>query len=207
MHLEGSHVILARPQEVWDALQDPAVLVATIPGCLELRQEGPDTYRAQVRMGIASLMGIYDGRVVLRDQDPPRSYVLHATGQGAQGTVDATVRIRLSRAADGTRVDYDADTVVGGAVAGVGQRVIAGVAKRNASQFFTAVEAQLTGEAPALPEPAPPVETVGPKAPGAVFRAPPPPPASDLRVLLLAAAAGAALALLGVLVGSRLRRR
>ena len=204
MRLDGSHVIHRSRQEVWDALQDPVVLVATIPGCLELRQDGPDTYRARVRAGIASLTGIYDGHVAIRDQEPPSRYVLRASGQGGPGTIDATVTVRLSDVDGGTQVDYDADTVVGGAIAGIGQRVVAGVAKRNATEFFAAVDRYLTGQ------PAPQAGLAGPGAPAAegVYRAPAPAAAGiDLRALLLAAATGAAIALLGVVVGRRSIRR
>lgn len=143
MQLSGSHLIRAGRQDVWSALQDPAVLVRTIPGCLELEEESADTYRARVRAGVASITGVYDGTVALGEQDAPRSYTLRATGQGGPGTIEATATVRLHEADGGTYVEYDADAVVGGAIAGVGQRVLAGVAKRNAAQFFTAVDHHL----------------------------------------------------------------
>lgn len=197
MRLNGSHVLRGSRQEVWDALQDPAVLVATIPGCRELREVAPDTYAAQVEAGIASLKGTYDGQVTIREQQPLDSYVLAASGQGGPGTIAATVTVRLSDGEGGTRIDYDADAVIGGAIAGVGQRVVAGVAKRSAQEFFTAVDRHLAGEVAAPGE----AETV--------FHAPARPraaPGADLRLLLGAAATGATIALLGVWVGRRLPR-
>ncbi|MBN6054383.1 carbon monoxide dehydrogenase subunit G, partial [Nonomuraea sp. RK-328] len=145
---------------VWAALRDPAVLVRTIPGCERLEESGPDTYRMTVNAGVASVRGVYQGEVALADPLAPESFVLRARGQGAPGTVDATVQVRLSVVDEGTRVDYDADAVVGGMIGGVGQRMLGSVARRTAGEFFSAVDRLLRGPAepsvaePSVPEPA-----------------------------------------------------
>jgi carbon monoxide dehydrogenase subunit G len=213
MKVSGSHVLRAPRQQVWDALQDPAVLVMTIPGCHELEETDDDSYTARVHAGIASIKGTYDGRVELGDQDPPSSYTLRATGSGSPGTIDATATVSLTNEAGGTRVDYDAEAVIGGPIAGVGQRVVAGVAKRNAAAFFEAVDRHLAGELDggreATPAVAGDVETAAAEGAGervTAFRRPPAEPsAPDVVPLLLAALAGAVIALLGVLVGQRRR--
>lgn len=214
MKISGSHVLRAPRDRVWDALQDPAVLVVTIPGCHELEETGEDSYTARVQAGIASIKGAYDGRVELGDQDPPNSYSLRATGSGGPGTIDATATVSLTEEAGGTRVDYDAEAVIGGAIAGVGQRVVAGVAKRNAATFFEAVDRHLAGELDDGREATPAVAgdavdtaaAAGAGEPATVFRRPPEvAPAGEVVPLLLAALAGAAIALLGVLVGQRRR--
>jgi len=216
MKVTGSHVLRAPRQHVWDALQDPAVLVATIPGCHELEATGTDTYTARVHAGIASIKGTYDGRVQLGEQDPPNSYTLRATGSGGPGTIDATATVSLSEEdGGGTRVDYDADAVIGGAIAGVGQRVVAGVARRNAASFFEAVDRHLAGELDGGREATPAVagdelETVesdGAGASATVFRRPVAQTTTpDVVPLVVAALVGAAIALLGVVVGQRRRR-
>ena len=71
---------------------------------------------------------------------------MHASGAGAPGQVRATVTINLEPNGEGTTLTYSADAVVGGPVAGVGQRMITGVAKRMAGQFFKAIDDELTGE-------------------------------------------------------------
>lgn len=191
MKVSGSHQLGAPPQRVWAALIDPAILARTLPGALSLERVGDDEYRVTVEAGIASIKGVYSGTVTLADQRPPQAYTLRASGSGGPGTIDATAAVTLT-AADGeaTLVSYDADAVVGGTIAGVGQRVLAGVAKRTAAQFFSAVDAELTAPA---------------QAPSQVFERPPRPPAvqGDLRTFVVGAAFGAVVALLGVLVGRR----
>lgn len=157
MKVTGSATVAAPPSQVWGALQDPAVLVRTIPGCSRMETVGADAYAMTISAGVASIKGIYAGEVELAEPDPPHSFVLRARGQGAPGTVEATVRVKLTPDEPaGTRIDYDADAVVGGMIGGVGQRVLSTVAKRTAGEFFAAVEKQLTQPAeaaPPVPEP------------------------------------------------------
>ncbi|MEV0613152.1 carbon monoxide dehydrogenase subunit G [Nonomuraea sp. NPDC050404] len=143
MRMAGSAAIGADRDQVWAALRDPAVLVRTIPGCERLEETGPDAYRMTINAGVASIKGVYQGEVSLTDPLAPESFTLKARGQGAPGTVDATVLVRLSEADGGTRVDYDAEAVVGGMIGGVGQRMLRSAAKRTAEEFFSAVEEHL----------------------------------------------------------------
>ena len=206
MNVSGSAVLHAPRERVWAALQDPAVLVRTIPGCQQLEQVGPDTYRATVMAGVASIKGTYSGDVRLTDQAEPDSFVLHASGAGAPGTVNADVRVTLADADGGaTQLDYDADAVVGGVIGGVGQRMIVGVAKKTAGEFFAAVDDVLTGrEERILREPS---VATGPAAP-AVFTAPSrqraPMSAAEMST---AAVTGALIALAGVVLGWLITRR
>jgi uncharacterized protein len=154
--------------------------------------------------GVASIKGTYSGDVRLSDQAEPDSFMLHASGAGAPGTVSADVRVTLAAADDGTtRLDYAADAVVGGAIGGVGQRMLAGVAKKTAGEFFSAVDDVLAGRAelaPAVPAAAGPVGM--PAAAPAVYTAPPRPrQAVPVGVVLAAVVVGALIALAGVLVG------
>jgi len=140
----GTATLNATPERVWAALNDPAVLVRTIPGCEQLEALGADRYRMTVTAGVASIKGTYLGDVELTDPVPPTGFTLRASGAGAPGTVSADVRVTLDDAGDGrTLLTYAADAVVGGPVGGVGQRVLGGVAKKTAGEFFRAVDAVL----------------------------------------------------------------
>ncbi|MGY1826621.1 MULTISPECIES: SRPBCC family protein [unclassified Blastococcus] len=225
MKLDGSAVLHGDPEKVWAVITDPAVLARTIPGCETLEQVGDDEYKMNVSVGVGAIKGTYAGEVRLSDQQRPSSYVMHASGAGAPGNARATVRIDLSPAEDGaTNLTYSADAVIGGPVAGVGQRMITGVAKRMAGQFFKAIDAELTGAAvpavavpsaaavsstaeadTAAKHPAPAAE-----AAPAVFAGRAAAPAGvggDVQTLALGAVGGAVLTLIGILVGYRLGRR
>jgi uncharacterized protein len=218
VNLDGSAVLHADPERVWSVITDPAVLARTIPGCESLQQVGDDEYKMNVTVGVGAIRGTYAGDVKLSDQKRPSSYVMHASGAGGPGNVRATVTINLAPHDHGTALTYSADAVVGGPVAGVGQRMISGVAKRMAGQFFKAIDDELTGAvvpiaaapsavaaagepaAVAAPAAAAPQVFAGRAAAAAAVPA-------DVKTLALAAAGGAVLTLIGVLVGYRLGRR
>jgi uncharacterized protein len=210
MKVTGSATLHAPRDKVWAALNDPAVLVRTIPGCQQLEEVGPDRYRMTITAGVASIKGTYQGDVALTDPQPPGSFTLKASGAGAPGTVSADVKVTLAEADGQTRLDYDADAIVGGMVGGVGQRVLSGVAKKTAGEFFKAVDDVLTGKAAAVPsprgEPAP-GEIAAISQPG-VFTAPASASGSGVGGpdFIKGSLAGAALTLVGVLVGALVGR-
>jgi carbon monoxide dehydrogenase subunit G len=155
MNVSGSHDLAAARDRVWVALRDPAVLTRALPGCRSLERTARDTYAVTMAAAVASIRGLFTGTVSLRDLDPPTAYTVHATGQGAPGTLEATARVRLADLrGGGTRVTYDAEAVVGGTIAGVGQRVLVAAAQRHAEEFFSGIDAALTAPL-AEPEEAP----------------------------------------------------
>jgi carbon monoxide dehydrogenase subunit G len=211
MKVSGTATLGAPPQRVWEALNDPAVLVRTIPGCQRLEAIGDDAYRMTIAAGVASIKGVYQGEVRLSEQDPPDKFVLSASGAGAPGTVSARVLVSLAdNAGDGTTLTYDADAIVGGMIGGVGQRMLSGVAKKTAGEFFAAVDGVLTGAAPAQ---APtgvgaPGEAATPTTPQTVFEAPPAAPAVGgdfMRGAVLGIAATVVGALIGGWIAGRRR--
>jgi carbon monoxide dehydrogenase subunit G len=234
--INGTATLNAPRDRVWAALNDPGVLVRTIPGCERLEAVGEDRYRMTVTAGVASIKGTYLGDVALTDPVPPSAFTLRASGAGSPGTVNADVRVTLDEGGDGTTLlSYAADAVVGGAVGGVGQRVLSGVAKKTAGEFFKAVDAVLAEHAvPGVPGQhgspqleaavgAPSVEEVRdavgdgsgvePALPQRVFTRPEAVPGAarqvhvDVRNQLPGVLVGAAIALLGVWLGARLGAR
>lgn len=153
MKFSGSTTLHAPRDKVWETLNDPAVLARAIPGCESLEQIGPDAYRVRVTAGVASIKGTYQGEAAMVDPDPPRSCTLKGSGGGAPGTVSGECRVTLEEKDGNTLVSYDAEGVVGGVIGGVGQRVLTGVAKKMAAQFFGVVDDVLTGKAVTVPAP------------------------------------------------------
>ena len=137
MKIIGNSQFAADRAAVWQALNDPAVLVRCIPGCQRLEALGDDAYAMTVAAGVGSIKGVYDGQVRLTDQEEPGSFRMHAEGAGAAGTIGAEVSVTLEESATGgTSVTYDADATVGGVIGGVGQRMLVGVSKRMPAEFY-----------------------------------------------------------------------
>lgn len=203
MKITGSDVIPFPVAQVWDALLDPQVLVATIPGCERLEATGEHAYDMTVTAGVAAIKGTYAGSCALSDLHEHESLVMRLQGSGAPGTIDATVQVYFTEPEPGhTRIDYDADAVVGGMVGGVGQRMLTSVSKRMAAEFFGNVG---TAIASPLVEP---VETPAAGAPAAtVFTAPAKAAIGSRDDFAKGIAVGAGLVLLGVVAGRLFGRR
>ena len=76
---------------------------------------------------------------------PPHSCTIDLSGEGSLGTGTGTAKVTIANAGGGKSIiSYDADGDVGGLVAGVGQRVLMGVAKYLTRQFFTTLKAHFT---------------------------------------------------------------
>ena len=218
MKISGGSTLQAPVDKVWEAIQDPAVLARCIPGCEALRSLGEDRYAMSVTAGVAAIKGTYAGEVSLHDKVAPSSLRLKATGAGAPGTIDATVMVRFAPSAGGgTELSYDADASVGGAIGGVGQRMLAGVTKKTAGQFFTALDQDSAGvlvPAEATTALGAPVAGGAPTASGTVFQGRRSTANANASISMdsattfgAGALVGGILVAIGVLIGSRLGRR
>ena len=133
MKLAGEYSFQASIQEVWDALFDPAVLAAVMPGCEKLEMVD-GSYLGDINVKVGPIQGKFSGKVDLSDMVEPNSYKMVVDGKGSTGFVKATATINLESEDTGTKVKYDADAQVGGKIASVGQRLIETSAKAIVKQ-------------------------------------------------------------------------
>jgi hypothetical protein len=144
MKVEGTYTLPAPRQRVWDMLIDPAVLAKTTPGVKKLEPLGDDRYKATIEVGVGPVRGTYDGQVSITDKQAPERMRLTVEGGGRPGTLKATGELRLEEQAGSTLVAYTGEAQVTGLVASVGHRLIGGVAKQMAADFFKALERELS---------------------------------------------------------------
>jgi uncharacterized protein len=146
MQITGTAQMAADPQTAWAAFHDTGVLQRTIPGVQSFEELGTGRYLVTVSLGVASIKGSYKGEVAFAQEVEPKSFVLTMQAAGGAGTIGADVSVELAEAADGgSDVMWSADAVVGGAIGGVGQRMLGGVAKRMATKFFADIDADIAG--------------------------------------------------------------
>jgi len=154
MKISGTAAMAASPEQVWTAVHDPEVLARCIPGCKTLRELSPGRYAMTVMAGVAAIKGSYDGEVAISDVSEPDRFTMKADGAGAPGTISTTVDVSLAAAeGGGTTITYEADALVGGPIGGVGQRMLAGVARKMAGQMFTALDDDIAGVRPPVAGP------------------------------------------------------
>ena len=144
MKLDGSYVFNAPPERVFALLLDPEALRSCVPGCEKLEPDGEDSYIATLKVGVASIRGTYNGKIRLTERVEPTSYTMNVEGSGGPGFVRGVAQVALVAEGETTRVNVNADGQVGGTVAGVGQRMLGGVAKMLMNQFFDCLRGRLT---------------------------------------------------------------
>jgi carbon monoxide dehydrogenase subunit G len=198
MKVSGEHEFRASRAQVWDALQDPDVLSATLPGARRLVPTGPDAYELTIDVGVGSVKGTYEGTFSLADKVERESCTVRASASGRPGAVTAEARMRLA-GDDRARMTYEADANVTGPLAGVGQRLMGAAARRTTEQFLSALDERIVSgaPAPAVAEAAEPGAAIVPAAPRG----------TDPKVVVASALGGFALALIGVAVGRWTARR
>ncbi|RAI44148.1 SRPBCC family protein [Rhodoplanes roseus] len=158
MKMTGEVTLPADRQTVWEKLNDPEALKVCIPGCQSLeRTEDNNGFAATAKIKVGPVSATFKGVVTLSDLDPPNGYRISGQGEGgAAGFAKGGALVRLSDAeAGGTVLSYDVEANVGGKLSQLGGRLIDGVAKKMADQFFNNFAKTVTGDAPqAAPTPA-----------------------------------------------------
>jgi uncharacterized protein len=137
MEMEGSRVLAITQEQAWAALNDPEVLKASIPGCEKVEASGENRYAVVVAVKVGPLAAKFAGKIMLNDVNPPESYTLTFDGQGgAAGFGKGQAKVKLTPQGTGCELAYSATAQVGGKLAQVGQRLIDGVARSMAEDFF-----------------------------------------------------------------------
>ena len=138
MDMQGSRHLAVTQQQAWEALNDPEVLKACIPGCDKVEATGENQYAIGMAVKIGPVAARFNGKILLADVQPPSSYTLSFEGQGGPaGFGKGSAKVNLAPAADGgCDLTYTAQAQVGGKIAQVGQRLVDGVARSMAEDFF-----------------------------------------------------------------------
>jgi len=141
LEIKGEYVFSAARADLWALLNDPEVLKRAIPGCNAVQRIAEDRYRMGLKLQVANVSGEYMGEVSILDRQAPHHYVLAVGGEGSIGFMKGQGIFDLEeRAEGGTLLRYAGSAEVGGVVAGVGQRVLTGVARFLVGRFFQALE-------------------------------------------------------------------
>jgi uncharacterized protein len=148
MEITGEQLIPLPQAEVWRGLNDPEVLKACIAGCEAIERVSDTEYRVVMVASVGPVKAKFNGKLLLSDLKPPNSYSLSFEGSGgAAGFGKGSAQVSLKTEGAGTRLTYSAKASVGGKLAQVGSRLIDGVARKMADDFFSAFNEKLAGPA------------------------------------------------------------
>jgi carbon monoxide dehydrogenase subunit G len=166
--MQGQRTLTASQQQAWDALNNAEVLKLCIPGCEKFEPSGENAYAIVAALKIGPVAARFSGKVQLTDIVAPNSYKLNFDAQGGvAGFGKGQSSVELKPVGSGCELHYTVHSSVGGKIAQMGQRLIDGVAKNLAEDFFKRFEGELqrlypvSEAAVAPPAPAPVVASSG----------------------------------------------
>ena len=137
MDFTGEYKVPASRDKVWEALNDVDVLKLCIDGCEELNKDSDTEFSAKVTARVGPVRAKFTGKVTLSDIDPPNGYTISGEGQGGvAGFAKGGAIVKLVDGDGVTILHYEAKAEVGGKLASVGSRLVEGVAKKTADDFF-----------------------------------------------------------------------
>ena len=142
MDMKDSRMINAPQAKVWAALNDPAMLKQCIIGCDSLEATADNAFVALMSVKVGPVSAKFKGKLQLENVQPPNSYTLKFEGQGgpagfANGTANVSLTVESPHT---TRLDYNANAMIGGKLAQVGSRLVDAAARKIADDFFSKFE-------------------------------------------------------------------
>ena len=137
MEMSAEQLVPAPQQEVWEALNDPQVLKACVPGCESIEKIGDNEYQVLMVARVGPVSAKFKGKLTLSDIRPPDSYSIAFEGQGGPaGFAKGGAQVRLTPEDGKTRLAYDVKASVGGKLAQIGSRLVDAAARKVADDFF-----------------------------------------------------------------------
>jgi carbon monoxide dehydrogenase subunit G len=148
MEMSGEQLVPAPQQTVWEALNDPEMLKASVPGCESIERSGANEFQVLMVARVGPVSAKFKGKLSMSDVKPPDSYSISFEGQGgAAGFAKGGAQVRLSPEGGKTKLAYDVKASVGGKLAQIGSRLVDAAAKKIADDFFRNFNAKVAAAA------------------------------------------------------------
>ncbi|MGL4325786.1 MAG: SRPBCC family protein [Beijerinckiaceae bacterium] len=137
MTMTGEVILPADKATVWAKLNDAETLKASIPGCQSLEKTDDTHFAAVAKVKLGPVSATFKGKVELQDIDAPNGYKIVGEGEGGvAGFAKGGAVVKLFDDPEGTKLTYEVEANIGGKLAQLGSRLINGVAKKMADEFF-----------------------------------------------------------------------
>ena len=143
MKVEGMRTFAAPRTAVWQVLNDPASMAATMPGVESFDVQDERRWRANVKipLGLGSLGMTMD--MEKTEERPPEFARLAIKGNGVGAILNMTTAFNLSDEAGGTKMDWEAEVRIAGPVGSMGQRVLQPIVNQQVQHVLAALDEQV----------------------------------------------------------------
>jgi carbon monoxide dehydrogenase subunit G len=145
--MTGQQLVPLPQAQTWEALNDTEVLKACIPGCDSMEQLPDGKYQLTMSAKVGPVSAKFKGLMTVQDVDEPNAYTVVFEGQGGvAGFAKGQAAMALAPEGEAaTRLTYTVKALVGGKLAQLGARLIDGVARKLANEFFTRFAKRMGG--------------------------------------------------------------
>lgn len=144
MIVEGTYTFPGPREVVFGLLLDPDVLAKTMPGATHIARVREDRYEGKMGVGIGPITAAeFDVVITMTEKVVPERYRMQIDGRGRFGFTRGSAAVRLVADGDSTIMHYEADMMVGGKIAAVGQRLLDSVSRMMLKQGLEALSAEL----------------------------------------------------------------
>jgi carbon monoxide dehydrogenase subunit G len=145
LDLTGEYTLPLPRSAVWSALNDPAVLQRCVPGCETFDRLSDTEFAVVTQLAIGPVKARFKGKLRLEDINPLNGCTIVGAGEGGlAGFAKGSATVALIDFAEGTQLTYRAQAQIGGKLAQLGQRLIAGTTRKLADLFFAKFIAALS---------------------------------------------------------------
>jgi uncharacterized protein len=141
--VEGTKDFDARPQLVWEVLNDPARMAKLLPGVesFEVQDEKNWSAAVKVPLGMGGLK--LNFKFEKTDERPLEYAALSSKGQGVGAIVSMNTEFHLSGDGDKTHMQWVADVRVAGPIGSMGQRVFQPIVNQQVTNVLNALDKQV----------------------------------------------------------------
>ena len=137
MDFGGRYKLSAPRRNVWEALNDTAVLKATIPGCQRIEWTSENTLELHIKVNLGVVHPVFTGDLALTNVLPAHSYTLSGKGRGGiLGLAEGAADITLSDSGEGCELAFSARGGASGQIMRLGKSLIGNSAQKVIDGFF-----------------------------------------------------------------------
>ena len=143
MIVEGERTFDAPRDTVWNVLNDPASMAATMPGVesFDIHDDRRWTANVKIPLGLGGLKMKVD--MEKTEEREPEFAAMHIKGQGVGAMMNMVTTFELSDEGPGTKMKWSADVKIAGPVGSMGQRVLQPIVNQQVQHVLGALDVQV----------------------------------------------------------------
>ena len=145
MRLQGTTLIKADRQSVWDYVTDGEKVAGCAPGVEKIEIIEPRRkFKAVLSVGFGTVKARFNAEIEFTELVEPERAVFKGRGVSSAGVGDATAEMVLSDGPDGQVVlAWTADVNLGGTLASLAARLMGPVTQKLSAQFFACMKSRI----------------------------------------------------------------